>query len=101
MDCHFARRIFAALPAIVLIVAVWPEILFMTEVPGWPSGTSLKIRDYVNPDKRTTLVDPTHNVSTASAQVLVVVHSRPDNRAARDVIRNTWKITAEHRGRLR
>lgn len=83
-----------------LILYVRPDLMFMTEVPGWPPGTSLWIADYVSGTGPAAKIMPNIEVND-DLEALIIVHSRPDNLEARDSVRKTWKAAAEETGRIR
>lgn len=60
-------------------------------LPGWWSNVSRDLRDFVEPDRNTTLIEPVGICDTRDKIfVLVVVCSAVGNFDARDTIRETW-----------
>lgn len=62
------------------------------EVAGWPQNTSREIKNYIHPNKNTTLIEPWAVCKSPSSPIflLIIVCSSPFNLEARETIRQTW-----------
>ncbi|TRY79589.1 hypothetical protein TCAL_11737 [Tigriopus californicus] len=58
-------------------------------VQGWPPYADRNLSRYIRPDKDTFPIQP-KGIEKASAQILFLVHSTPENFSMRDGVRKSW-----------